>query len=190
MLVTDPPYGIDLKNHGRNDGRRRRSDFAIIGDSDPVAVQTILDLFGSGPRIVFASPMRAWAGAWSQFLVWDKGPAVGGGGNPGTHWKFTWELIQVSGLGKLGGIRDEAVLRHWVTPATSREHIAAKPLSLMKYLICKAPPTGYILDPFMGSGSTLRAAKDTGRRAIGIEIEERYCEIAAKRLSQEVLPLG
>jgi site-specific DNA-methyltransferase (adenine-specific) len=68
-------------------------------------------------------------------------------------------------------------------------HPAQKPLELMRWCIELAPESRTILDPFMGSGTTLRAAKDMNRRAIGIEIEERYCEIAAKRLAQGVLPL-
>jgi tRNA G10 N-methylase Trm11 len=68
-------------------------------------------------------------------------------------------------------------------------HPTQKPLSLMRWSIERsgAPEAAVILDPFMGSGTTLRAAKDLGRRAIGIEIEERYCEIAADRLRQSVL---
>ena len=69
-------------------------------------------------------------------------------------------------------------------------HPCAKPLFSWKKIMlrCSAEESGAVLDPFMGSGTTLRAAKDLGRRAIGIELEERYCEIAAKRLGQGVLP--
>lgn len=69
-------------------------------------------------------------------------------------------------------------------------HPTQKPLGLAAYLIqTYTMPSQAVLDPYMGSGTTLRAAKDLGRKAIGIEIVERYCEIAAKRLAQEVLPL-
>ena len=70
------------------------------------------------------------------------------------------------------------------------EHPTQKPVALFHYLVCTYSNDGdIILDPFMGSGTTLRAAKDLGRKAIGIEIEERYCEIAAKRMSQSVMAL-
>ena len=67
-------------------------------------------------------------------------------------------------------------------------HPSQKPVRLLRELLLRCPE-GAILDPFMGSGTTLRAAKDLNRKAIGIEIEERYCEIAAKRMSQLVMQL-
>jgi site-specific DNA-methyltransferase (adenine-specific) len=72
---------------------------------------------------------------------------------------------------------------------TRSMHPNQKPIALMRWCIEKCPP-GTVLDPYMGSGTTIRAAKDLGRKAIGIEIEERYCEIAAKRLAQGVLDLA
>lgn len=68
-------------------------------------------------------------------------------------------------------------------------HPTQKPVELMRWIV-KRMPEGEIVDPFMGSGTTLRAAKDLGRKAIGIEIEEKYCEIAAKRMSQSVMELS
>lgn len=68
-----------------------------------------------------------------------------------------------------------------------KDHIAQKPESVMRWILSVIPPNAIVLDPFMGSGSTLRAAKDMGHPAIGIETDERYCEIAANRLRQGVL---
>lgn len=71
-----------------------------------------------------------------------------------------------------------------------REHIAQKPVEVMRWVMSVVQANVLVLDPFMGSGTTLRAARDVGCRAIGIEVDERYCEIAAKRMSQETLGLS
>lgn len=73
---------------------------------------------------------------------------------------------------------------------TMPDHPSPKPLRAMTWLVSRFKDGGSILDPFMGSGTTLEAAKRLGRKAIGIELEERYCEIAAQRLSQEVMELA
>ena len=75
-------------------------------------------------------------------------------------------------------------------PTKNREHIAQKPDEVMNWAVRLAPPQSTVLDPFMGSGTTLRAAVNLGRKAIGIEVDERYCEIAAHRLNQGVLDFG
>jgi DNA modification methylase len=184
LILTDPPFGKKLSNHSQ--GKDRRLDtYNICGDESQELGNSVLSFF-VGPRIVFASPMMPWNGKWNQWLIWDKGPAVGGGGDFQRYWKFSYELIQVSMLGILLGQRDEAILHYWVGPTDSKLHPAQKPLGLIKYLVGKVEAQT-ILDPFMGSGTTLRAAKDLGRKAIGIEIEKKYCDIAIERLRQGVL---
>lgn len=188
LVLTDPPYGVSLENHGRGDGRRRDVDWTIAGDQDTTLGQEIIDYCRSRwPIAAFASPRRPWAGEWRSFLVWHK-PGVGVGGDPELCWMADWELIQVANNRKLEGPKESAVIRWPVSSASFSDHPCAKPVGLCRKLIQKLGGET-ILDPFMGSGTTLRAAMDLGRKAIGIELEEKWCEIAAKRLSQQVLPL-
>jgi DNA modification methylase len=107
-------------------------------------------------------------------------------------WPFgcSYELVWISGDGWQGKRRG-SVLRavHPSNAATIIGHPTPKPVGLMEALLSYAP-AGTIADPFAGSGSTLVAAKQLGRRAIGVELEEKYCEIAARRLCQDVLDFG
>jgi len=189
LVLTDPPYGISLENHGRNDGKRRDRDWSVVGDESTDLGQSVIDWCFERrlPLVAFASPRRPWGGEWRSLLVWHK-PGVGVGGDPALCWMADWELIQVANNGPLSGPKESGVLRWPVSSASFADHPCQKPVGLCRKLIDKHSGR-VVLDPFMGSGTTLRAAKDLGRKAIGIEIEERYCEIAAKRLAHAVLPL-
>jgi DNA modification methylase len=187
LVLTDPPYGVGLRN-GDVDGHRSRRWDRIEGDSDQAIGSQILEELCGVPTIAFASPWLPWPGKWRNLIVWDKGGAVGGGGDIATCLKRSWELIQVRDNAPLQGPRDESVWRFPMIPADTALHIAQKPVALLVALIEKFGGRT-ILDPFLGSGTTLVACKRLGRRGIGIEIEEKYCEIAARRLEAERLEL-
>lgn len=186
VVLTDPPYGISLKNHGGGiRSKRKKRSYSIIGDQSTELGQSILDaLRGSARSIVaFADPTLPWQGQWRSLLVWDKGGAVGGGGDVKTTWKQTWELVQVWNERSLHGSRDNAVLRYWMQPGWSDIHPAIKPVELLCYLADKVSIVGsVILDPFMGSGTTGVACIRGGRRFIGVEIDEGYFDIACERI--------
>jgi len=183
VMVTDPPYGIAHESGW--EGPFQGTQIANDGSTD--LRDLVLTQWAPRPAIVFGTWRIARPAGTRAVLIWDKGPASGMG-DLSFPWKGSFEDIYVIGKG-FAGRRDEGVIKghHVVTWASKgRVHPNQKPTSLLAVLIEKCPP-GVVVDPFMGSGSTLRAAKDLHRQAIGIEIEERYCEIAAKRLAQGVL---
>lgn len=191
VLITDPPYGLDSAISRFEDAPNKPPGWerSPEWDKDLAIRDAALDLWGldGRPYAVFASPGKPeGALACREFpLVWDKGQV--GLGDCGFPWGRGYELIYVNGPG-WAGRRESPILRsfHATQAATKKGHPTPKPIGLMAALIRKAPD-GLIADPFSGSGSTLRAAKDEGRTAVGVEINERYCEIAAKHLEQESL---
>lgn len=185
VLVSDPPYGT-AGTFVSGDWK----DAVIAGDDSTSSRDFVLDWYGDGPSIIFGSWKIERPSRLRAVLVWDKGDHVGSG-DLAFPWKATsWEEIYIAGEG-FAGRRTAGVIRiNAISPNfVKRDHPTQKPLKLMSELIGKCPP-GTILDPFAGSGTTLRAAKDLGRKAIGIEIDERYCEIAARRCAQEVMDFG
>jgi site-specific DNA-methyltransferase (adenine-specific) len=186
VLVTDPPYGIDYHSNQRRQTLAR----SIAGDKDARARDDVLFYWGDRPALVFGTWRIPRPAATRALLVWDTKGALGMGAMD-LPWKPAHQEIYVLGKG-FKGRRDSDVLT--VAPVQSlgyngREHPHEKPVTLMKQLIAKCPP-GTVADPFAGSGSTLVAAKQLGRKAIGVELEDRYCEIIAKRLAQGVLDFG
>ena len=192
VLVTDPPYGYGYASNkaGRFQGRQ------IANDADTSARDGVIEFASGAPALVFGSWKAPRPSETKNVLIWDKGAWVGMG-DLSSPWGTSHEEIYVLGRGfrrsedikRCGSVLRFQNVVSWSGESGQRVHPNEKPLGLMLHLLERCP-TGVILDPFMGSGTTLRAAKDLGRKAIGIELEERYCEIAAERCSQEVLDLG
>jgi len=146
---------------------------------------------GGGPDPQFAR-WSLWldeAIGFKQAIVWDKG-----GLGMGWHYRRNYEMVLVAekpgaACKWFGGNSQANVVRISGLKPTEDDHPTPKPVPLMALFIRLHSELGdLILDPFMGSGTTLLAARDLGRKAIGIEIEERYCEIAVRRLAQQLLP--
>jgi site-specific DNA-methyltransferase (adenine-specific) len=190
LLLTDPPYGIALENHAAGKERRDR-DWTVIGDDTTEIGEFVLQ-WADNIKLAtaaFASPAKPWGGEWRSRLVWHK-HGLGMGGDRDVCWKTDWELIQVRHNGPLKGPRPSSVLVGYdMRPADFVFHPCQKPVGLLSYLIDQLQAKT-VLDPFMGSGTTLVAAKQLGLRAVGIEINREYCEAAVERLRQGVLDFG
>lgn len=193
VLVTDPPYGYNFASNMSDGGRLGSSPWkgeAIANDETVEARDDVLADWGDRPALAFGSWKRPRPEKTRMVLIWDKGLGVGMG-DLSIPWRPNWEEIYVLGSGFAGHRGTSILSGHTVVSWASkgRAHPNMKPDTLMRELISKCPP-GTVADPFAGSGSTLIAARNLGRHAIGVELEEKYCEIIAKRLDQGVLNLG
>lgn len=187
VLVTDPPYGMSFVSNASKYG----STDPIAGDDTPDARDRMLDIWLEDnpyrPALVFGT-WRVPRPKCRNVLAWVKGNSPGMG-DLACPWGHAWEEVYVIGKGFAG----RRVPNHLTVPVQSAsdktrpDHPTPKPVALMERLIEKCPPEWVIVDPFAGSGATLRAAKNLGRRAIGVELEEKYCRITADRLAQEAL---
>ena len=186
LVLTDPPYGISHST-GWNEGKAEWLGKTIANDGDTLLRDWVVEYFKDIPAVVFGSHKRQPPLNTRMILIWDKGEALGMG-DLSLPWKPSWEEIYIIGSG-FHGKRTGAVIYNPPVQSmykTGRRHPNEKPVALLRKLLMKCP-AGIVVDPFMGIGSTLQAAKSLNRYSIGIEIEEKYCEIAAKRCCQEVM---
>ena len=193
VFVTDPPYGVEL---GSSDSRGDGHGLANVGYINST------DTFSEWCQLVpivmeqCVAAMKRGCAFPGKYLTYFPQPAVVGGvycpaGVGRNQWGYT-NFMPVFFYGvnpRLQDGADQTVLRS-VEISPRNGHPCPKPEGWMRWLVnMTTVPGDTVIDPFMGSGTTLVAAKRLGRQAVGIEIDERYCEIAALRLQQGVLPL-
>lgn len=192
LVLTDPPYGINLGSH---EGARETRPGLLIRHggyedtptyfSEVVVPAIKLALSLALRSMIFCVPPSMW-----QLPAPD---AIGGMFIAGAVGRNRWgwsNLIHCLLYGCAPNLQNGARPTAMAGNATAEQtgHPTTKPLVWLRWATALGSAEGdTILDPFMGSGTTLRAAKDLGRYAIGIEIEEKYCEIAKRRMAQGVL---
>ena len=214
-IVTDPPYGLSLigERHQGQAGRGVRNLDFFPNDTLADGMVHVDTIIAAAATLAPHGSIYAWLGhhqfakattaltdmGWqTRFLVWNRTAPV-----PPPPWSgwpsgATLCLFAYHAGKKWMAAPHEMPRSNVLTCDNYRHGNGGKnghPTQMNPYLVgepirCSTETGDTILDPFMGSGTTLRAAKDLGRKAIGIEIEERYCEIAARRMQQEVLAFG
>jgi site-specific DNA-methyltransferase (adenine-specific) len=179
LVLTDPPYGVGLEYDGYEDSERNLREVVLMA-FPLIRASGVVTLLTPGIRNERLYPIPDWT------LAWFYGQAYN------CPWGFNaWQPILAYGkdpyLRESSGGRADAVNMVCSTPVDG--HPCPKPVKFWTWLMMRGAsrPTDRILDPFLGSGTTLVCAKLLSHAAIGIEQSERYCEIAAKRLSQGTL---
>jgi site-specific DNA-methyltransferase (adenine-specific) len=196
-VVMDPPYFLPAAHYSVRSGTfRSLSDLSMLE-------HFFRDVFTACARVLKPTGFLYafcdgqsyppfYATAFPHFknirpLIWDKQTSVNG-----YAWRHQHELIMFAAMPDSPNVKtgDGDIIRERAVPIGDRNHLAEKPETVLTRLIDKTtPPGGVVLDPFMGSGSTLRAARFLGRQAIGIELEPRFCDVAVSRLGQTILDL-
>jgi site-specific DNA-methyltransferase (adenine-specific) len=186
IMVTDPPYGIAYLPGGFPNSQT----FDMLTGDDTVDCMSWA-LTQPGRSVIFGAEHAAQhVPASSSWHVWDKRESVEADGILGTpfellvtSWHCERRMFRYLHTGTVSADRK-------IGQQKRRIHPTQKPVVLLrKILELWTDPDDVIIDPFAGSGTTLRAAKDLNRHAIGVEIDERYCEAIVDQLAQEVLPL-
>lgn len=182
-VLTDPPFGISYRSGYRTD--ELWSGDEIQGDNSVALRDYVLARLHPRPTLAFGSWKATRPANTRAVLIWDKGPALGMGALD-IPWKPSCEEIYVLGKG-FAGARDEGAVILCApvqsTAKNGRRHPNEKPVALLQRLLAKMP-TGKICDPFMGSGSTGVACAAVGRPFVGCEIDQRYFDIACRRIEE------
>lgn len=192
VMLTDPPYGRGWRQ-GELD-KRPNGHTGISGDADTAVRDAALGMWGKRPAVVFGDLMLAPPVGSKLTAVYRKPSNAGTRGAIGGFRRDAEAIYLLgpwpSGLGGRSSIlATGARVQGGPVSAQGRYgHPHAKPVDVLEQLLAACPP-GVVADPFAGSGSTLIAARNQGRKAVGVEIEEKYAEAAARRLSQCALEI-